>query len=136
MLKKRWLILIAGLVWFAAGVNIFRLGIQAYLSIEFSFWWILASLAILGLFGQGFYKMTKKNIKRIRSFEEEKKYFWHFFNLKSYIIMAFFITVGITLRASGWVPDWFIAFFYAGIGAALMFAGIVYVVNVIRYNKK
>ena len=34
-------------------------------------------------------------------------------------MMAIMMGGGIALRASGVVPEWFIAFFYTGLGAAL-----------------
>lgn len=40
--------------------------------------------------------------------------------------MAFMMGVGIALRASGTVPERFIAVFYSGLGASLLLAGILF----------
>ena len=53
-------------------------------------------------------------------------YVWHFFDLKSYCIMAVMMGGGIWLRSSGLVPDVFIAVFYTGLGCALALAGVLF----------
>lgn len=52
-----------------------------------------------------------------------------FFDTKGYIIMAIMMGGGIALRMSGALPDWFIAFFYTGLGLALLLAGISFVIR-------
>ena len=79
-----------------------------------------------------FQKLVKKHSGRIRGFEEDKKHIWHFFDKKGYIIMAIMMGGGIALRASGILPEWFIAFFYTGLGLALTVAGISFIVSYIR----
>lgn len=86
------------------------------------------------LFGTMFYKMTRKHINRIRSYEEDFRPFWNFFDLKAYIIMTIMMGGGIGLRASGVFPDLFIAFFYTGLGCALFIAGVLFVAEFIRYK--
>ena len=39
-------------------------------------------------------------------------------------MMAIMMTGGISLRAFGLVPNWFIAFFYTGLGIALALSGM------------
>ncbi len=46
--------------------------------------------------------------------------------------MAIMMGGGIALRASGILPEWFIAFFYTGLGLALTVAGISFIVSYIR----
>ena len=48
--------------------------------------------------------------------------------MKSFI-MAVMMTGGIWLRSSGVAPDQFIAFFYPGLGASLLLAGLLFVRN-------
>ena len=57
---------------------------------------------------------------------DEKQFFWNFFDLKSFAIMAFMMTGGIWLRSSGLAPQRFIAVFYSGLGASLLLAGILF----------
>ena len=125
--KKRTLLLIAGIVWLTAGVNVARLGLVSYLEIEQRWYWYLLSAVIFSLFGMMFFRMSKKHTKRILGYEEELQPFWRFFDLKAYIIMAVMMGGGIGLRAAGVFPDWFVAFFYTGLGAALALAGVSFI---------
>lgn len=43
--------------------------------------------------------------------------------------MAFMMTFGIGLRVSGWCPEVFLAVFYTGLGASLLTAGVLFLVN-------
>lgn len=132
--KKRTLLLIAGIVWLIAGFNVARLGILSFGLVE-KLWYLYGlSILIFIIFGTMFYKMSEKHTKRILAYEE-KRPFWNFFDLKSYLIMAFMMTMGIGLRASGKIPDFFIAFFYTGLGLALSLAGIIFIRNYISYRK-
>ena len=45
--------------------------------------------------------------------------------MKSFI-MAVMMTGGIWLRSSGVAPDRFISFFYTGLGASLLLAGLLF----------
>lgn len=133
--SKRTLLLIAGIVWMIAGFNVARLGILSYRVIEIFWYTIILSEVVFLLFGAMFYKMTRKHIKRIRGYEEDFRPFWNFFDLKAYIIMAIMMGGGIGLRAFGVFPDFFIAFFYTGLGCALFLAGVLFVTEFIRYKK-
>ena len=127
--KKNTLLLIACFVWTAAGFNILRIGIMAYAS-YLSLLNIILSAAVFGIF-QYFIlgRLVKKHTKRISDYEEEKHFFLKFFDLKSFIIMAFMMIVGIYLRTSGLGPERFIAVFYSGLGASLFLAGILFGIN-------
>ena len=70
--KKRTLLLIAGIVWLIAGFNVARLGILSYRVIDRKF-----SVVVLFMFGMMFYKMSKKHTKRILGYESHRP-FWHF----------------------------------------------------------
>lgn len=129
--KKRTLLLIAGIVWLAAGFNVARLGVISYFEIEQQWYWYLLSAVIFLLFGAMFYNMSRKHTKRIMGYEEESQSFWRFFDLKAYIIMAVVMGGGIVLRAAGIFPDWFVAFFYTGLGCALALAGVLFIKNFI-----
>ncbi len=133
--STRTLLIIAGIVWMIAGFNVARLGILSYQAIEIFWYTITLSAVVFLLFGAMFYKMTRKHIRRIRGYEEDFRPFWNFFDLKAYIIMTIMMGGGIGLRASGVVPDVFIAFFYTGLGCALFLAGVLFVTEFIR-NKK
>lgn len=129
--KKRALLLIAGIVWLIAGFNVARLGIISYFEIEQQWYWYVLSVVIFLLFGTMFYRMSVKHTKRIMGYSEERQPFWRFFDLKAYIIMAVMMGGGIGLRAAGVFPNQFVAFFYSGLGCALALAGILFIRNFI-----
>ena len=129
---KNTLILIAGIVWAIAGFNIVRIGLVAYQG-NFTWWRGLLSIAVYAAFQIFvFGKMVKKHTDRIRQYEEERQNFFRFFDTKSYLIMAFMMTLGIGLRVSGVVPNTFIAFFYTGLGASLLTAGVLFLISYAR----
>ncbi|MDD4312856.1 MAG: hypothetical protein PHW41_10280 [Eubacteriales bacterium] len=112
---KHTLILIAGIVWAIAGFNIVRIGLVAY-SGNFVWWRGLLSVAVFAAFQMlVFGKMVTKHTNRILSYEDERQNFFRFFDTRSYLIMAFMMTLGIGLRVSGIVPNTFIAFFYTAL---------------------
>ena len=131
MVKKRALLLIAGIVWLIAGFNVARLGLISYFEIEQQWYWYVLSVVIFLLFGTMFYRMSVKHTKRIMGYSEERQPFWRFFDLKAYIIMAVMMGGGIGLRAAGVFPNQFVAFFYSGLGCALALAGILFIRNFI-----
>lgn len=129
MVHKHNLLFLAGLVWFAAGFNVLRIGVlyyKPYLSI-FN---VVLSLVIYGLFQfLIFGPLVSKHTLRITGYEQTYQAFWRFFDRKSFLIMACMMTFGIGLRVSGLAPDRFIAVFYTGLGAALTMAGILFLVQ-------
>lgn len=134
--RKRSLLAVAGCVWLLAGFNVARLGIISYRRLpKVEPWHILLSLLVFCAFGMMFYKMSVKHTRRIKGYKEEFHPVWHFFDLRSYLIMAFMMGGGIWLRSSGLVPDVFIAFFYTGLGCALALAGVLFWVMFFTYHK-
>ena len=124
--KKRTLLLIACLVWAAAGFNVLRLGILAYPGYLTALC-LLRSAVVFAVFTHFIFgRLVKKHRRRIAAYVDEKLFFWNFFDLKSFAIMAFMMTGGIWLRSSGLAPQRFIAVFYSGLGASLLLAGILF----------
>lgn len=127
--KRNTLLLIACLVWTAAGFNILRIGLLAYLAYRGIVNYLLTALvfAVFQIFIFG--KLVKKHTSRIRTYQEERHFFLKFFDGKSFAIMAMMMTVGVWLRSSGFAPERFIAFFYTGLGASLLLAGLLFGFN-------
>lgn len=132
--KKKTLLLIAGIVWMIAGFNVARLGVLSYLNIERTWYLYFFSLVVFMSFGLMFFKMSQKHTKRILGYEEYRP-FWHFFDFKAYLIMICMMSGGIGFRAAGIFPEIFIAFFYSGLGLALALAGIIFTRNYLLYNQ-
>lgn len=135
--KKRALLAVAGCVWLIAGINVARLGLLSYGKLpQIRALHILLSLAVFCAFGLMFFKMSMKHTKRIKGYQEEFRPVWHFFDLRSYIIMAVMMGDGIWLRASGLAPDVFIAVFYTGLGCALALAGVLFWTMFLLFREK
>ncbi|WP_277284775.1 hypothetical protein [Sneathia sanguinegens] len=126
--KKINLLIIAGLIWCVAGFNVARLGVISYMGIENKWYLYLLSFIIFIIFGSMFYKMSQKHTERILSYDDYVA-FWNFFDVKSYIIMIIMMGGGIGLRVLKILPEYFVAFFYSGLGCALLIAGIIFIKN-------
>ena len=122
--KRNTLLLIACLVWCAAGFNIFRIGVLAYPTYV-TIWNLLLSVLVFAVFQKFIFgRLVRKHTARIKGYAEERQFFLKFFDGKAFCIMAVMMLGGIGLRASGIAPARFIAVFYSGLGAALLLAGI------------
>ena len=130
MIPTRHLLLVNGLLWLAVGFRILVVGIASYLNLETVPWWYLLLSAVVFA---GFYVMftgvVRKYAARILSMPEPRTSILKTFSLKGYLIIAFMITLGVMLRRIPQVPDSFIAWFYCGLGAGLMSAGIRFVIR-------
>ena len=94
---------------------------------------IIGAVVVFTLFHMKiFSKMVSKHSNRIAAYEDDKIGFWHFFDASGYIMMATMMSGGISLRAFGLVPMWFIAFFYTGLGIALALSGVSFLVRFAR----
>lgn len=126
--RRNTLLLIAALVWSAAGFNILRIGLLAYPPYRTVVNYLLSALVFtvfqVFIFGQ----LVNKHTARISVYEEELHFFLKFFDVKSFI-MAVMMTGGIWLRSSGVAPDRFISFFYSGLGTSLLLAGLLFACN-------
>ncbi len=134
--KKHTLLLVAGLVWLAAGINILRIGINSFATAKLI--WLLIIIAIIIFTGFFFmFSVTvRKHKARILGYEEEKKSIFCFFDVKGYLMMAFMMGLGIGLRHGNFLPTEFFASFYTGLGSALCVAGIKFLVSYVLQMKK
>lgn len=122
--KRNTLLLLACLVWSAAGFNILRIGLLAYPA-HWSVVNVLLSVLVFGVFQRFIFgKLVNKHTARIQGYQEERHFFLKFFDGKAFAIMAVMMGGGIGLRASGLAPERFIAVFYTDLGAALLLAGL------------
>ena len=124
--KRNTLLLLACLVWGAAGFNILRIGLAAYPAYRSALNFLLSILvfSVFQIFIFG--RLVKKHSARIGAYLEVRHFFWKFVDGKSFAIMAVMMTGGIGLRSSGLAPERFIAVFYTGLGASLLLAGLLF----------
>lgn len=136
--KKKTLLLVAAIVWAAAGVNILRIGIEAVITVFQTHRPLMSALFVAGaiLVFVGFFFMFRKVVNRhaarILGYQEEKKSIFLFFDLKGYLLMAFMMGMGIVLRRSGFAPTEFFASFYTGLGSALSVGGLRFLLSYIK----
>ena len=125
-IPKNRLMLIAGLVWCAAGAMVCMIGLPLELGLapEHLILLPLAGLIFLAFYFLVFSRLVRKHTVRIRARTEDRLPFWQFFNTSSWVVMAVMMSSGMALRFSHLVPDWMIAFFYTGLGVALFLCGV------------
>ena len=124
--KRNTLLLLACLVWSAAGFNILRIGLLAYPGYVTVVNCLLSVLVFVVFQGFIFGKLVQKYTARISAYLEERHFFLKFFDGKAFAVMAIMMAGGIGLRASGLAPERFIAVFYTGLGASLLLAGLLF----------
>lgn len=145
--RAKYLLVVAGSVWLAAGLNIARLGVLACVEGEVPPFLAAADMpndstaflaalllaiaipAVFLAFHPMFSKLVGKHSDRIRGYGEDRMHVLRFFDVKGYVVMAVMMGGGIGLRAAGLVPSWFVAFFYTGLGIALALAGVGFFVH-------
>lgn len=123
------LMAIAGAFWFVAGVNVAAVGANAYaVATDGTLTFILLLAGTMAVFLVFFLRIfnpyAAKHARRIDEMGEGRVSVLQVMDRKGYIMIAFMIALGAGLRLSGLVPEWFIAFFYVGLGAALALTGV------------
>lgn len=124
---KKSLIAINAVLWAIPGVIISTKGILAYSTVDGCnkvLYLIAGSLLNLVFFLFIFSKITKKYTDRILQLPDEKNSVFMIMNLKGYLMFAFMIILGLVLKSIHSVPIEFFAFFYCGLGPALLYAAI------------
>lgn len=133
--RKKTLLLIACFVWTTAGFNIARIGFLAYPAYVSAINFCLSAMVFFVFQKFIFGRLVKKHTERIMGYKEEYQFFWRFFDVKAFLIMAVMMTGGIWLRVSGIAPERFIAVFYSGLGVALLLAGILFGWNFLKAGR-
>jgi Na+/H+ antiporter NhaC len=137
LISKKYLLLIAGFFWILAGLMVMKTGYPFFANSTYKLILTAGAIIVFLVFYLFiFSKLVAKHEKRIREKQNEKLPFWQFFNLSSYIIIIVMISGGITIRKLELVPQWFIAFFYTGLGFALFSCGTRFVARFIKYDNK
>ena len=123
----RHLLAVNGLLWTAIGTKIAITGVVHYLKVNplnSLLWMIPLSLAVFAAFYVMFTGVVKRYSARILSLPDERTSVLRTFSVKGYIIIAFMISLGITLSHIRGIPSNFFAWFYCGLGPGLASAGI------------
>lgn len=129
--RKIHLLAVNGLLWTAIGTKIAVTGVVNYLKTEPGKlgWMIPLSLLVFTGFFMMFTGIVRKYSERIHALPGPREPIYKTFNLKGYLIIAFMITLGITLKYIPGIPLSFFAWFYLGLGAGLLSAGIRFLIR-------
>lgn len=127
--SRQSLLVIAGFVWIIAGVNILRIGIVTWMNSSQDWMFKIgeATVVFLLFFVLVFKRLYYKHTQRIEQKNEEHNCPFSFFDVKSWILMVFMISLGITIRSLHLLPDSFISVFYTGLSIALLLTGILFI---------
>lgn len=133
--SNRSLLFVAAVVWALAGSMLLTRGVLGTIDSGGSLW-IKFLIGIVG--GVLFYyfiftRISLKHILRIKKLQEPLYPFYAFFNLKSYLMMAGMITLGITLRITGLVPMVYLSVFYVSMGLPLLLSSIRFLKHFISF---
>ena len=71
-----------------------------------------------------FSKLSMKHTLRILKMKETYPCAFSFFNFRSYLVMIFMISMGITLRTTGWIPFPYLAFLYLMMSVPLLLSSL------------
>ena len=115
--NRQVLLITAGIVWIVAGANILRIGIVTWLN-DSQYWLFKmgeATVVFLLFFILIFRRLYYKHTERITQKKQEKNCPFSFFDVKSWIVMIFMISLGISIRSLHLLPTSFISVFYTGL---------------------
>ena len=127
--NRQILLIIAGTVWIIAGGNILRIGIVTWMNNSHDWMFKIgeATIVFLLFFVLIFKRLYYKHTRRIEQKKETRNCAFSFFDVKSWIIMIFMISLGITIRSFHLLPESFISVFYTGLSIALILTGILFI---------
>ena len=130
---RKTLVFIAGCVWIIAGINILKIGILTWMSVEhFQLFQVCEAIVVFLLFFNFvFKKLFYKHTKRIEQ-KQDKSCPFSFFDVKGWIIMVVMITGGVLVRKFQLLPNAFISVFYVGLSMALIITGVLF----LRYGRR
>jgi hypothetical protein len=130
LVPTKSLLLIAACVWCVAGGGVASVGVGAAAH-TWTVWMLLAALVVFALFSALFLFISRRHVRRIRNYGAPLAFVLRFFDAPAYTIMMLMIFLGASVRISTFVPDDIIAWFYSGLGIALVLAGVYLLVNFI-----
>ncbi len=134
--NRKTLLFTAGFIWLVAGINVLNIGIQTWQAVEhitFKTKAIYASIVLIIFLFAIFKPLHKKYVSRIISLTDQNHPL-AFFDTKGWSIMAFMITLGVSVRYFNLLPEIFIATFYTGLSIALSSTGVLFIYSWLRFK--
>ena len=137
--SKTWLIIFSGVMW--SGVGLFLISLAAGWFQQVSYrarwmYWAAGLAAAAAIARWGFSRLARKNILRITAISSPAPCFFAFQEWHSYLLIAFMMGLGITLRKFTPIPKPLLGVLYTGIGGGLFGASITYYYYLIKIKHK
>lgn len=123
---KRILLFVAAAVWTFAGSMLLYKGFKMMDATGRTLWLELA-LSLLGgiiFYRMMFAKISFKHTHRILNLKEVRTCLFSFFNFRSYFLMALMISMGVTLRTTGWVAPGHLSYLYLTMSVPLLLSSV------------
>lgn len=134
---KRILLFVAAAVWTFAGSMLLYKGFRMMNATSRALWLELV-LSLLGgiiFYRKMFAKISFKHTHRILNLKEVRPCLFSFFNIRSYFLMALMISMGITLRTTGWVAPGHLSYLYLTMSVPLLLSSVRFYYTGIYYNR-
>ncbi len=130
IMHKHKLVLASGIVWTGAGLLLLSFVVRwtNVLTTKQLMWALGIGIPIGLIKSKIFWAVSKKNIKRIMNLPERVG-IWRFQTWTSYLLIAFMMGFGITMRTTGWIHKKYLAPVYVGIGLALFISSFIYYIE-------
>lgn len=134
-IPKRHLLLVAAFIWAFAGIilgirgGVFILHYSRHQLLDFLF----AIVAGTIFFGMVFAKISQKHITRIKSLPLVSHWFFTFFSIKSYFMMALMIGLGVTIRKLNIIETEYLYTFFISMGIPLMISAVRFIYAWVNY---
>ena len=127
-MDKKYLYLVAGLIWGIPGVTISIKGISAYLTQPSDdLWWLLLiTTGVLYGFFVMFRRIVDRYCERIASLPGKVRV-GQTFPTRGWILLVFMMGLGMALKYVPGVPSSFTASFYSGLGPMLLLSSVRFI---------
>ncbi|MBR1717296.1 MAG: hypothetical protein IJ718_06720 [Paludibacteraceae bacterium] len=127
-MNRRYLYLIAGLIWGIPGIMLTVKGAKAYTAMpRQQLWWLaLITAGVLAGFIAMFLRIVKRYCALIAA-QPQKTSVLHTFPLRGWILVIGMSCLGMALKFVPIIPAQFTAGFYSGLGPALVVAAILFI---------
>lgn len=122
---KRYLLLVAAIMWFSAGTFLIIRG--EFILPGFEHFWprlLVVIVAGMAMFFLIFIRLSLNHIRRINAIEIIKPCIFSFFDFKGYLMMLFMITLGVTLRKTHVITAELLSYFYFTMSIPLILSAI------------
>ncbi|TCN72279.1 hypothetical protein [Acetobacteroides hydrogenigenes] len=134
---KRYLLLVAAVVWTFAGGMLLGKG-ASYLMAHSDM--LLLRLIVGVIFGVAFFwllfmRISLKHINRIRSIDVVRPCIFSFFDFKSYLMMGGMVSMGIALRHLNFINKTYLFNFYVAMGVPLLLSAVRFLWAWVRYHR-